>query len=103
MMGTYLQFTKPELMDDIIEYIFQNGQKYGYIINKKKGTYLIGDCNSFAKAIERRNKLINYGFNEESIKIHPNDYEKATKQELRDFNLTNESENCKKKNMVHKY
>ena len=54
-----------------IEYITNNGPKYGFILNKKKGKYLLGKCTTSDIAYQRRRVLLNLGLDESIIVIHP--------------------------------
>jgi hypothetical protein len=61
-----------KVMEVIINTLKDEGPKYGYYINPKKGKYLIGKCESFLDAELVRSKLVNdYGFNDENILNHP--------------------------------
>jgi hypothetical protein len=61
-----------KVMEVIIQTLKQDGPRYGYFINPKKGKYLIGKCGSYEDAEEVRSKLVNdYGFNNDIIFNHP--------------------------------
>ena len=47
-----------------------------------KGTYLLGRCGSMAIAWERRLSLIEFGIDPSIIKIHPEDYFDANRNQL---------------------
>ena len=62
-----------ELQCIIIEMLIEHGPRYGYILNRVKGKYLLGDCLNDKTAVKRRNILVHkYGFSREVIMIHPN-------------------------------
>jgi hypothetical protein len=55
-----------------IEFIKQEGPKYGYILNLNKGTYLLGRCGSDT-AVARKRVLMELGLSERIIILHPDD------------------------------
>jgi hypothetical protein len=55
-----------------IEFIKQEGPKYGYTLNLNKGTYLLGRCGSDT-ALARKNTLMGLGLSESIIVLHPDD------------------------------
>ena len=52
--------------------VLEDGPKYGYNLNKEKGTYLMSECENIEEATMRRSELIDLGLNPSIIKIHPN-------------------------------
>ena len=60
-----------EKMAQCIVYIFQEGPKYGYFLNREKGTYLLGKCESNEVAEAKKQHLVGLGLNPAIIKFHP--------------------------------
>ena len=54
-----------------IQYIIKEGSKFGYTINFRKGTYLLGKATSLTEANKRRQMLIALGFSDSIIVTHP--------------------------------
>jgi hypothetical protein len=54
-----------------IEFTVREGPKYGYILKKNKGSYLLGKCADTATARTRKEALIALGFDPAVIHIHP--------------------------------
>ena len=69
-------------MLETITFIQQEGPHYGYVMHLGKGTYLLGRCGSMAIAWERRLSLIEFGIDPSIIKIHPEDYFDANRNQL---------------------
>ena len=68
----YLSFDN-EKLEEVLKCIENIGSNIGYIINKKKGSYLLGFCNSYTEAIKRKEIVIKLGINKDIIKINPKD------------------------------
>ena len=67
-------------MIEVIRIVKEEGPKVGYFIKFSKGTYLLGKCDTHEEAIIRKNTLVGFGLNEETIHLHPdNDPENADK------------------------
>ena len=45
----------------IVRFIERDGSKYGFSMNKSKGSYCLGNCDSYQIAIQRKQKLIDMG------------------------------------------
>jgi hypothetical protein len=58
-------------MCEAIALIKQEGPKFGYYLNMKKGSYTLGKCRSTDEAIQRKATLVSLGLAEEIIHIHP--------------------------------
>jgi len=62
-----------DIMQEAIRFIKQHGQQYGYQLNTRKGTYLMGK-KGCTESIMLKNSLINQlGISAMTIKIHPDD------------------------------
>ena len=61
-----------EKMKEGISKIMKNGPRYGYYLNKCKGTYLMSECSTLQEANERKKQLIDLGLDPKIIMIHPN-------------------------------
>jgi len=63
----------------IINLLTSCGPSVGYSMNKSKGTYLIGKCQSYDEAISKKNFLISLDFvPSDSIIIHPSNLPSST-------------------------
>ena len=61
-----------ELQCKIIEMLIEHGPQYGYILNRIKGKYSLGQCHSDSTAKKRKKILVKkYGFNPDVIMLHP--------------------------------
>lgn len=61
-----------ELMSKLIRYIITHGPRFGYYLNRKKGTYLLGYCSDNNIAYERKQLLIDeFDFDPNVICLHP--------------------------------
>jgi hypothetical protein len=58
---------------ECIQFILDEGSSFGYHLNKLKGSYLIGKCGSLQLAQQRRQVLVNMGFDSSIIHLHPDD------------------------------
>lgn len=70
-----------ETMLQAIQFIIAQGPRYGYVLKKDKGSYLLGKCVDRATALLRKEQLVALGFSETIIHIHPDnasDAEDAT-------------------------
>ena len=56
---------------ECIDFINQEGPKYGYFLKMSKGTYLLGRCDSPDIALERKERLVQLGLDRQIIKLHP--------------------------------
>ena len=52
--------------------VIECGPKYGYNLNKEKGTYLMSECSNIDEANARKEQLIEIGLDPSIIMIHPN-------------------------------
>ena len=43
-----------ETMTRAIAYIDEEGAKYGYYMKRNKGTYLLGSCGSYERALQKK-------------------------------------------------
>jgi hypothetical protein len=59
----------------VIQFVETEGPKYGYILKKDKGSYLLGKCADPATALHRRDALVAMGFHANIIHIHPDNLE----------------------------
>ena len=62
-----------DTMCAVLDYVDKEGAKYGYFINKDKGSYCMGKCGSYDIAVKRKQILINLGLLSDIIHIHPDD------------------------------
>ena len=68
-----------ETMVEAIGYVLRVGPRYGYIMNRLKGAYLLGKCGKEV-ALERRQLLVTrFGMDESIIHIHPDDVDEDYK------------------------
>jgi len=56
-----------------MEYLNQEGPKYGYIMHKTEGACLLGKCGSMSLALLRKQEVLDLGFHTSMVKIHPDD------------------------------
>ena len=57
-----------------VRYVLHEGPKYGYILKRTKGSYLLGRCGSTARALRRKDYLCSeLGLSHSVVKIHPDD------------------------------
>jgi hypothetical protein len=61
------------VMRVLLQHIKDHGRDFGFIINPNKGHYLLGKCDSWILAEQRRAALVADGFNDAIIKTHPAD------------------------------
>ena len=61
---------------EALTYIFGEGPKYGYNVQTAKGSICLGSCGgNFGLAeFQKQELIVQFGFNEAIIHIHPNDY-----------------------------
>ena len=62
-----------EAMVAAIHFIREEGPKYGYHLNMKKGRYLLGRTGSYEVSLHRKKTLVDLGLSESIIQIHPDD------------------------------
>jgi hypothetical protein len=60
-----------DTMCKILQFIEKDGSKFGFSINKNKGSYCLGKCDSYQIAIQRKQKLIDMGLSSDIIHIRP--------------------------------
>jgi len=60
-----------EKMLEVIQVVKTEGPKVGYHIKFSKGTYLLGKCDTREEAESRKRQLIQQGFHEETVVLHP--------------------------------
>ena len=60
-----------DTMLQTITFIEQEGPRYGYMLKKNKGSYLLGKCTDAATAQARKDALLQLGFHPDIIHIHP--------------------------------
>ena len=54
-----------------IKNVLTDGPKYGYYLNKEKGTYLMSACSNLQEANIKKQELIDIGLHSSIIQIHP--------------------------------
>ena len=74
-----------DVMMRAIQFIEANGNKYGYVLKKTKGSYLLGKCADRATAVQRKTALVDLGFSADIIHIHPDNA--ADEADATDLNL----------------
>jgi hypothetical protein len=84
-----------EKMISVIEFVTQEGSRFGYTLQTQKGAYLMAECGSMQTALERKNRLIQAGLAEHVIHIHPNDYVRNSEEELQELNIIEEAKLAK--------
>ena len=50
-----------DTMCNVLQFIEEKGEKFGYRINKEKGSYCMGKCENFETACERQQHLVQLG------------------------------------------
>jgi hypothetical protein len=60
-----------DIMLRAIEFILAEGPRYGYVLKKNKGAYLLGKCADAVTALQRKEALVALGFEAGIIHIHP--------------------------------
>jgi hypothetical protein len=60
-----------EKMCECINFINQEGPKFGYFLKMSKGSYLLGRCDSLEIALERKERLVLLGLDPHVVKLHP--------------------------------
>ena len=79
--------TSFEKMLEVIAYMAESGKQFGYILHFGKGIYLLGKTGSLDIALERKRQLIALGFAPDIIKIHPDDVESASEEDIANLGL----------------
>jgi hypothetical protein len=64
-------------MMQAINHIIEYGPKYGYVLSLSKGSYCLGECSSYEEALKRKSILVDKGFSEDIIHIHPNNHQQG--------------------------
>ena len=80
-----------EVMLSVLDYILDEGSKFGYRMNLGKSVYLMGYCGSFQTALDRKRRLIFRGLSAENIHVHPRDYQENA--EFDDVDVSDAVEN----------
>ena len=63
---------KTPKMFEALRYMFTEGPKIGFTLNKKKGAYLLGKCSTDLEAVQKKTQLIEeFGLEPDVIRIHP--------------------------------
>ena len=75
-----------DTMMTAITFIEQEGPRYGYVLKKNKGSYLLGKCNDSDTAYARKEALIRLGFDSDIIHIHPDNVQDPGKRLECDLN-----------------
>lgn len=79
--------TSFDKMLEVIAYISETGKQFGYIMHFEKGVYLLGKTGSLEIALERKRQLMALGFASDIIKIHPDDAEGASEEDIQNLGL----------------
>ena len=58
-----------------MEYLIEEGPKYGYIMHMNEGACLLSKCGSMSLALLRKQEVLDLGFDTSMVKIHPDDME----------------------------
>jgi hypothetical protein len=76
-----------DVMLRAIQFVETEGPKYGYILKKNKGSYMLGKCADNDTALQRKNALVAMGFSPGIIHIHPDNIaeEEAAKLCAREY------------------
>ena len=82
--NTVTSFAK---MLEVLQFITQEGKKFGYIAHFGKGFYLLGRTGSIHTALDRKQQLVDLGFDPQIIKIHPDDMATAAPEDIEEFGL----------------
>ena len=67
----------------VIQLLLAQGPQYGYNLHLGKGTYLLGKCVNNEQAQQRKQALIDLGFQETIIQIHPDNVPIEQQQEAK--------------------
>jgi len=68
----------------VLQFIEKEGSKYGYVINKQKGSYCLGKCDSYDTALERKDILISLGLSPDIIHIHPDNFPENVNNDIKE-------------------